>query len=78
MFKRKPKQKIKVIAIWNKDKQAWECKIKQKETVRMIDGKMENIKSQSLQTIKECNEFIVPVALLEHNGIDTKKFFKNY
>ena len=34
------KQKIKAIAIWNKDKQAWECKIKQKETVRMIDGKM--------------------------------------
>ena len=78
MFKRKPKQKIKVIAIWNKDKQAWECKIKQKETVRMIDGKMENIKSQSLQTIKECNEFVIPIALLEHNGINTKKLFKNY
>ena len=77
MFK-KPKQKVKVIATWNKDKKAWECRIKQKETVRMLDGKMETIKSKSLETIKECNEFIVPVALLEHNGIDTKKIFKNY
>lgn len=74
MFQRKPKQKVKIVAIWNKEKQTWECKIKQKENVKTIDSKIITIKSKSKKEIKECNEFVIPFALLEHNGINTKNF----
>ena len=77
MFRKKPIQKIKARAVWNKEKNVWEVIVKQKITARNLYNKYFTTKTKS-KTIEvcECDEFVIPWAILEDNGIDTKTINK--
>lgn len=72
MFRRKHKQIVKVIAIWNTEKKVWECKVKQKEICQTLDNKWRIFKNKEQKIVDECDEFVIPWAVLECNGINTK------
>ena len=73
MFRKKPIQKIKAKAVWNKEKNVWEVVVKQKITARNFYDKYFTTKTKSkVININECDEFVIPWAILEDNGIDTK------
>lgn len=73
MFRKKSVQKIKAKAVWNEEKGAWEVIVKQKITARNLDNKYFTTKTKSqIITVEECDEFVIPWAILEDNGINTK------
>ena len=73
MFRKKPIQKIKAKAVWNKEKNVWEVVVKQKITARNFYDKYFTTKTKSkVIKVNECDEFVIPWAILEDNGIDTK------
>ena len=67
-------------AVWNEIKGAWDVEVHQMathdETCTFGQGAtMEQ--STNHYEIKECDEFVIPVAILKNNGIDPEDFFKN-
>lgn len=77
MFRKKTVQKIKAKAVWNEEKGVWEVIVKQKNIARNFDNKYFTTKTKSqIITVEECDEFVIPWAILEDNGIDTKMINK--
>lgn len=77
MFKKKSIQKISAKAIWNEEKKIWEVVVKQKITARSFYDKYFTTKTKSkIIEVDECDEFVIPWAVLEDNGIDTKEINK--
>lgn len=56
-------------AEWNEEKKKWICKVE--TTDIRNDNICMNRKSKNIE-IFTCDEFILPYAILEHNGIDSK------
>lgn len=71
--------KIKAIAIYNEKEQQWEVKIKSKDTLfNYIDNKWHKNKSKSKININyACDEFVIPMAILEHNGYNAKQIYED-
>lgn len=75
MFRRKHTMKVKAKAVWNKDKELWEVVIKQEETAFVYPrGKW--VKKFRNHTAKYeiddcCDEYVIPWAILQDNGINT-------
>lgn len=77
MFRKKSIQKIKAKAVWNKEKHVWEVIVKQKITARNLYDKYFTTKTKSkVIEVDECDEFVIPWAILEDNGINTKTINK--
>lgn len=71
LFKKRHTMQVKAKAIYNEKKGVWEVQIKQKEFINNIWKKFRTTCNN--YEIKECDEFVIPWAILEDNGIDTKK-----
>ena len=71
-------QKIKAIAIYNEKTQQWECTIKNQETAfGVVTKKWYTIKHKTKHNIDyACDEFVIPYAILESNGINAKAINK--
>ena len=72
---KKHTMQVKAKAIYNEEKGVWEVQIKQKEFSKVFpSGKWERFRTTcNNYEIQECDEFVIPWAILENNGIDTKK-----
>lgn len=74
MLRKKHYQKVKALAVWNEEKRTWEVTIKQKfQAENCITGKLftKHWTTKNIE-ISECDEFVIPWAILEDNGINTK------
>ena len=78
-MKKQETMKIKAIAIYNEKKQQWEVKIKSKDTFfNYIDNKWHKNKRKSKVNINyACDEFVIPMAILEHNGFNAKQIYED-
>lgn len=78
-MKKQETMKIKAIAIYNEKEQQWEVKIKSKNTLfNYIDNKWHKNKSKSKININyACDEFVIPMAILEHNGYNAKQIYED-
>jgi hypothetical protein len=78
-MKKQDTMKIKAIAIYNEKTQQWEVKIKSKDTwFNNFDNKWRTNKMKSKVNIDyACDEFVIPMAILEQNGFNAKQIYEN-
>lgn len=78
-MKKQDTMKIKAIATYNETTQQWEVKIKSKDIwFNNIDNKWRKNKMKSKVNIDyACDEFVIPMAILEHNGFNAKQIYEN-
>lgn len=75
LFKKRHTMKVKARAIYNEDKGVWEVQIKQKEFTKIFPSNTwKKLKTTcNNYEIEECDEFVVPWAILKDNGININK-----
>ena len=61
-------------AKWNEEKGAWNCQVVNMETLN--NGKILERRETDIEVVT-CDEFVLPCAILESNGINTENFFIN-
>ena len=62
-------------AIWNEKEEKWEVSIFEIGTsicAKTNEPMYEQI-TTNIEIADECDEYVIPIAILEHNGIDTTK-----
>lgn len=65
-----------ISAIWNKEEEKWEVSIFEVGTVSkegLIREPMYWQRGSNIEICDECDEYVIPIAIMEHNGIDTTK-----
>lgn len=65
-----------VNAIWNEEEEKWEVSVFETGTVSkggMVRNPLYYQRTSNINICDECDEYITPIAILEHNGIDTTK-----
>ena len=72
-FKKRHTMQVKAKAVYNEDKGIWEVKISQKEFAKTFpSNKWKKFRTtNNTFEISECDEFVIPWAILEDNGINT-------
>lgn len=75
LFKKRHTMQVKAKAIYNEEKGVWEVQIKQKEFAKTFPNNAWKKFRTTCNNyeIEECDEFVIPWAILEDNGINTKK-----
>lgn len=64
-----------VNAVYNEEKECWEVTVLEVGTAHSIKNN-EHLYYQTESKVEisdECDEFVVPIAILEHNGFDTSR-----
>ena len=61
-------------ARWNKEKGCWNCQVVNMET--LDNGKILERRENDIE-VEMCDEFVLPYAILESNGINAKAVFGN-
>ena len=65
-----------VHAIWNEKTEKWEVSIAEVGTVSkggLVREPLYYQRESNIDICDECDEFVIPIAIMEHNGIDTTK-----
>lgn len=64
-----------IIATYNNEKEYWEVTIQEVGTAKIAKTNEPGYYQRETQIniYDECDEYVIPVAILEHNGIDTAK-----
>lgn len=64
-----------VNAVYNEEKECWEVTILEVGTAHSIKNNepLYYQRESKMEIFDECDEYVVPVAMLEHNGFDTTK-----
>lgn len=63
-------------AIWNKETETWEVSILEIGTVSkegLVSEPLYYQKTSDIDICDECDEYVIPIAIMEHYGIDTTK-----
>ena len=69
---------IEAKAVWNEDKGKWECDILAVDRVVDLKGEQWEQTRTLKCDIEACDEFVLPMAILECNGIDSDKVMKRF
>jgi hypothetical protein len=66
-----------VNAVYNEEKECWEVVILEVGTAKAVitNEPLYYQRETSIEICDECDEFVIPIAILEHNGINTHKLF---
>lgn len=64
-----------VNAVWNEDKNLWEVGIFEVHTgiCAKTNEPLYTQRKSTMELCDECDEYVIPVAIMEHNGIDSGK-----
>lgn len=61
---------VNATAIWNEEKGTWECCVKTLDHYQNLQGQWRTQKRIYHNKISACDEFVLPYAILDSNGID--------
>ena len=64
-------------AVWNESKGAWECDIVAVDRFENVKGEQAEQTRTLKCDIEACDEFVLPMAILECNGIDSDEVMKS-
>lgn len=64
-----------VNAVYNEEKECWEVSVLEVGTAHAVktNEPLYYQRESKMEIFDECDEYVIPIAILEHNGTDTTK-----